>query len=188
MLPDFKALLAPMLVDPLVDPLVNRLVLLINHVLGAEPEALRRLLPHAGRVMQLELVSLPRILRPPQHLSLVVTPAGLVARCDADSSSGLLNSPNRRQPDLTVRVDAGNPAMLALRAIQGDLPGVDIRGDAQLAADIDWLMRNLRWDVERDLERLFGPAVAHELHKFGRAVAQGMRRAVAGASALAGRG
>lgn len=181
MLPDLKALLALTLVDPLVD----RSVLVINHVLGAEPEALRRLLPHAGRVMQLELVSLPRILHPPQQLALVVTPAGLVARCDVDPSSGL---PNGRRPDLTVRVEAGNPAMLALRAIQGDLPGVDIQGDAQLAADVDWLMRNLRWDVERDLERLFGPAVAHEVHKFGRALAQGMRRAVAGASALAGRG
>ena len=184
MLPDLKALLAPMLVDPVVD----RLVLVINHVLGAEPEALRRVVPHCGKVMQLELVSVPRLLRPPQHLALVVTPAGLVARCDADPSGGLPNGPNRRQPDLTVRVDAGNPAMLVLRALQGDLPGVDIQGDAQLAADVDWLLRNLRWDVERDLERLFGPAVAHEMHKFGRAVAQGMRRAVAGASALAGRG
>ncbi len=176
MLPDLKALLAPVLVDPVVD----RLVLLLNHVLGAEAEAVRHLLPHAGRVMQLELVSLPRLLQPPQQLALVVTPAGLVARCEQE--------PGRR-PDLKVTVGAGNPALLVWRALQGDLPGVDIQGDAQFAADVDWLLRNLRWDIERDLEQLFGPAAAHELHKFGRAGAQALRRAAAGASsALAGRG
>jgi ubiquinone biosynthesis protein UbiJ len=53
-----------------------------------------------------------------------------------------------------------------------------------LAGDVNWLMQNLRWDVAADLERLFGPAVAHQLHRLGSALAAAVRKAVQGASAL----
>ena len=60
--------------------------------------------------------------------------------------------------DLTLRFDASNPArLLAARALAGETPAVDIDGDAQLAADVNWLMQNLRWDVEADLERRARP-------------------------------
>lgn len=168
MLQNLNALLAPALMD--------RLVLVVNHVLSAEPQAVQRLLPHRGRVLRLELLGLPRLLPAPPPLAFLVTPAGLVEWC--------------REPvdaDLRVRLDAGNPAALALQALTGALPPVAIEGDAQLAADVDWLLKNLRWDVAADLERLFGPLVAQQLHSLGSMLGQGLRRAIEGAGSLAGR-
>ena len=165
MLPNLNALLAPALMD--------RLVLVVNHVLSAEPQALARLMPHRGRVLQLDLLQLPRLLPAPPPLAFLITPAGLVEWC--------------REPvdaDLRVKLAATNPAALALRLLGGDSPKLVIEGDAQLATDVDWLLKNLRWDVADDLHRLFGPTVAHELHRFGSALARALRSASARASAV----
>jgi len=89
--------------------------------------------------------------------------------------------------DLRVRLEAGNPAALALQAMTGQMPPVAIEGDAQLAADVDWLLKNLRWDVADDLQRLFGPAVAHELHRLGAGLSKALRAALQGAGSAAGR-
>ena len=168
MLQNLNALLAPALMD--------RLVLVVNHVLSAEPQAMQRLLPHCGKVLRLELLQLPRLLPVPPPLAFVVTPAGLVEWC--------------REPvdaDLRVRLEANNPAALALQVLRGDMPALVIEGDAQLAADVDWLLKNLRWDVADDLDRLFGPAVAHELHRLGSGLGRALRSAMQGSSSLAGR-
>jgi ubiquinone biosynthesis accessory factor UbiJ len=83
-----------------------------------------------------------------------------------------------------VRVDASNPMLLMARAMAGDKPSVEIDGDAQLAADVNWLLQNLRWDVAADLDRLFGPTVAYPLHRLGSALARGLRAALQSASGL----
>lgn len=168
MLPNLNALLAPALMD--------RLVLVVNHVLAAEPQARDRLLAHVGQVLRLDLLHWPRLLPAPPILAFVITPAGLVEWC--------------RDPvdaHLRVRLDAGNPAALAFKLASGEMPGLDIEGDAHLAADVDWLLKNLRWDVADDLHRLFGPTVAHELHRFGAGLARALRSAVQGASSVVGR-
>ncbi len=168
MLQNLNAILAPALMD--------RLVLVVNHVLAAEPQAVERLLPHRGRVLRLDLLQLPRLLPAPPPLAFVVTPAGLVEWC--------------REPvdaDLRVRLEAGNPAALAFKLLTGEMPALVIEGDAQLAADVDWLLKNLRWDVADDLDRLFGPTVAHELHRLGSGLARALRGAMQGASSVVGR-
>lgn len=168
MLQNLNALLAPALMD--------RLVLVVNHVIAAEPQAVRRLLPHSGRVLRLELLQLPRLLPAPPPLAFKITPAGLVEWC--------------RDPvdaDLRVRLDAPNPAALALQALSGQMPALAIDGDVQLASDVDWLLKNLRWDVADDLERLFGPTVAHELNKLGSSLARALRGATQGVGAGRGR-
>ena len=162
MLQNLNALLAPALMD--------RLVLVVNHVMSAEPQAVARMQPHQGRVLRLDLLQLPRLLPAPPPLAFRITPAGLVEWC--------------RDPvdaDLRVRLDAANPAALALQALTGQMPPVVIEGDANLAADVDWLLKNLRWDVADDLQRLFGPTVAHELHRLGTGLAQALRKALQGA-------
>jgi ubiquinone biosynthesis accessory factor UbiJ len=160
----------------LVPALMERLVLVVNHVLAAEPQATARLLPHNSRVLRLDLDRLPRLLQPAPELAFVVTPAGLMAACSGP-----------KEADLRVRIDAANPAALALRALTGEPPPVEIEGDAQLAGDVDWVLKNLRWDVEADLERVFGPVVAHELHKLGAILARAMRAATQRAAAVADR-
>jgi ubiquinone biosynthesis protein UbiJ len=168
MLQHLQALLAPALMD--------RLVLVVNHVISREPQAMARLVPHSGRVLRLEREQLPRLLPAPPPLAFAVTPAGLVEWC--------------REPvaaDLSVRLQASNPAALAVQALGGQMPAVAIDGDAQLAADVDWLLKNLRWDVADDLDRLFGPAVAGQVHGLGSALARGLRTAMQGAAVVAGR-
>jgi ubiquinone biosynthesis protein UbiJ len=161
----------------LVPALVQRMVLVVNHVIAAEPAAQQRLLPHAGRVLRLELAQWPALLPRLPALAMRITPAGLLEWAEDLADTGAA--------DLHVVVNAANPAALALKALSGEPPALDIRGDAQLATDLDWLVKHLRWDVAADLERLFGPAVAHELHRLGRALARGLQAAVAQASRLA---
>jgi ubiquinone biosynthesis protein UbiJ len=167
MLQNLNALLAPALMD--------RLVLVVNHVIAAEPQAVARMLPHQGQVLRLELLQLPRLL-PVPPLAFRITPAGLMEWC--------------RDPvdaDLRVRLEASNPAALAFQVLGGKVPPVVIEGDAGLAADVDWLLKNLRWDVADDLQRLFGPTMAHELHRLGSGLARAVGKAMQGAEAAAGR-
>ena len=90
-------------------------------------------------------------------------------------------------PDLAVRIDASNPALLLARMLGGGVPPVQIDGDAQLAGDVNWLLLNVRWDVAADLERLFGPVLAPQLHQVGRTIAAGMRTAIRTAAGFAER-
>ena len=168
MLQNLNALLAPALMD--------RLVLVVNHVLSAEPQAVQRLLPHRDRVLRLDLLQWPRLLPVPPPLAFKVTPAGLVEWCSEPVDA-----------DLRVRLEAGNPAALAFKVLTGEMPALVIEGDAQLAADVDWLLKNLRWDVADDLDRLFGPTVAHEVHRLGSGLARALRGAMQGAASVVGR-
>ena len=143
----------------------------LNHVLRSEPVALARLVPHAGRELSMELNGWPRLLPPPLPMRWRITPAGMFEWCGAGLAPAMA-------ADLRISVDAANPAALLARALTGERPSVLVEGDAALAADIGWLLQNLRWDVAADLERFFGPAVAHQLHQAGRALARGLRSAL----------
>jgi len=150
----------------LVPAVVERLVLVVNHVLSSEPIAMQRLAPHQGRVIALEWMRWPSWLPAAPVLQFRVTPPGLLEWCGLD---GALPAA------LAVQVDASNPALLFARALAGEPPPLTISGDAALATDIQWLVDNLRWDVEADLERLFGPIVAHQLGRLGSALAAALR-------------
>jgi len=171
MLHSLNALLAPAVIE--------RLVLVANHVLSAEPAATLRLQAHAQRVIQLQMERWPRLLPPPPNLSFRITPAGMLEWCGAEPASA--------EADLCVNVDASNPLRLMAGAMAGTMPAVDIDGDAQLAADVNWLLLNLRWDVAADMERLFGPTVAYPLHKLASALARSLRAALQSASGLSQR-
>jgi ubiquinone biosynthesis protein UbiJ len=161
---------------------MERLTLVVNHVLAAEPVATQRLAAHRGRRLEVELAGWPSLLPPPPRLAFAVTPAGLL-EWRADDAGPPLGT----AADLHVRVDASNPALLAARVMVGDVPPVEIRGDATLATDINWLLENVRWDVAADLERFFGPRLAHEIARAGSALARAMRRALRTGADLATR-
>jgi len=150
----------------LVPAVVERLVLVINHVLASEPVATQRLVPHSGSVIALEMLNWPTLLPAPPVLRFRVTPPGLLEWCGLDEVA---------PADLSVQLDASNPALLFARALAGEAPPLTIAGNAALATDIQWLVDNLRWDVEADLERLFGPVVAYQLARLGSALAAGLR-------------
>ncbi|MDR0478510.1 MAG: hypothetical protein LBH31_01625 [Burkholderiaceae bacterium] len=141
----------------------NRLVLLLNHVLMQEPQAQARLAGQAGRVVRLQWRSLAMQLR--------ATPAGL---CEL--------APDAAHDLLLTLVD-DSPLALAGGALRGQRPAVRIEGDVQLAGDINWLVDNLRWDMEDDLARVVGGPAAHQIARIGRGVADAVQRFAAGRSA-----
>jgi len=162
-------------VQSLVLPALQaRLVLLVNHVLSREPAATQRLRPHAGRRVHVEAQAVPPWLPALPAAMVLVTPAGLFELDDAGATAVV--------PDLHLRLTLPEAGQ-ALAALAGGLaPRVQIDGDAMLAADIHWLVDNLRWDLEADLAEAVGPVVAHQVVKAGRAVAAALRSLVAGVS------
>jgi ubiquinone biosynthesis protein UbiJ len=161
MLHSLQAVLAPALSE--------RLTLVINHVLASESVATDKLRPHAGRSLALVITAWPKLLPPPPVLAWRVTPAGLLEWC------GVEGVPT---PDLAVQLDAANPALVLARMLAGEVPPLQIDGDAQLAGDVNWVIQNLRWDVAADLERFFGPTVAQQLARIGSVLAGALRTAL----------
>jgi ubiquinone biosynthesis protein UbiJ len=147
---------------------MERAVLLLNHVIAAEPQAMDRLRAHAGRTLRIELEGWPSLLPAPSPIALRITAPGLVE---------WLDKPAELPPDLRVAIAAANPALAFARFVVGERPELRVEGDAAFAADVDWLIENLRWDVEDDLARLVGDAPAREIGRFGQAVAKAIRDA-----------
>lgn len=154
------------LADTVSNAVLERATLLVNHVLAGEPVAQQRLREHAGRCIQLRYVDWPTLLPPLPTMAFRVTPAGLVEWCGADAPAAA---------DLTVSIDAANPALLMVRTLVGERPRVDVAGDAAFAADVNWLIDNLRWDIEDDLARVVGAAPARELARLARLAAGALR-------------
>jgi ubiquinone biosynthesis protein UbiJ len=135
----------------------RRIVLLLNHVLMQEPEATARLVRQKGRVVLFHWRNV--------HFKLLLTPAGLLDLAAADAPS-----------DLTLSVTEESPVALVQSALSGAKPSVRIEGDVQLAAEVNWLVDHVRWDIEEDLARIIGDAPAHALGQAARRVAEAVRQ------------
>lgn len=151
-----------------VDEVQNRIVLFLNHVLMQEPQAQQRLKRQMGKPVKVQWGDF--------HLTLAATAAGLLERPMGEAP-----------PELNVTLTQASPLDMARRVLAGDKPGVDIQGDVQLAAEVAWLVDNVRWDVEEDLSRFLGDAVAHTLVRFASSAATAVkgfagRQPAAGAS------
>jgi ubiquinone biosynthesis protein UbiJ len=142
----------------MADEAQHRLVLFLNHVLMQEPEAMARLARQKGQVMQMQW----------RHFSLQLSP----------TAAGLLERVQSSTPDLRLTLTDTSPLALAQAALRGDKPAVRIEGDVQLAAEVNWLVDHVRWDVEEDLARLMGDAPAHGLGQAARSAAQALRQFV----------
>lgn len=155
-------------VQQLVLPAVLvRLTLWVNHVLSSESAAMARLKPHAGRRICLQFSGWPSALPALPSLVFVVTPAGLLEWQEEAQANAAA--------DLSLEIEASNPAMEVLRRLAGQAPSIRVSGDAAFAADVSWITDNLRWDVEDDLARVVGQGPAHELARIGSAVGQALR-------------
>jgi ubiquinone biosynthesis accessory factor UbiJ len=122
----------------------RRIVLLLNHVLQQESQAMERLARQKGRVVLFQWREF--------SFKLQLTPAGLLDLAAVDTPT-----------DLTLAVTEPSPAALVQAALAGEKPPVRIEGDVQLAAEVNWLVDHVRWDAEEDLARLIGDAPAHGL-------------------------
>jgi len=118
----------------------------LNHLLARNGWALARLRLFAGRHARFECA--------PFAITLGVLPDGQVEFAA------------QATPDVTIRCTPG----IAMRLAAGDEAAwteVEVSGDAEFAATIDYVRRHLRWDAEEDLARVFGDIVAHRMAQAG---------------------
>jgi ubiquinone biosynthesis protein UbiJ len=154
-----RVVTGPQLPSWLVHEVQQRLVLFLNHVLMQEKEAMDRLVRQKGRVARVQWRS--------YNMALEITPAGLLDLADASA-----------MPDLQLEVTDSSPLVLAQAMLRGDKPAIRIEGDVQLAAEINWLVDNVQWDVEEDLARVIGDAPAHTVAQVAGKAAQTLRQFV----------
>jgi ubiquinone biosynthesis protein UbiJ len=138
----------------------------INRLLRSNTWALEKLRPHAGKTV---LVSCP-----PLRFTATIAITGELAAASADTVA-----------DVTI---TASPGLLMRAAVRDETAWRDARvtGDIELAAAIDYVRRNLEWDYEEDLSRVFGDVAAHriagaarELDRWGRATALNLAHAAA---------
>ena len=152
----------------LIDEGQQRAVLLINHVLMQEPQACERLRRVAGQRVEVRWRQF--------SFCVVFTPAGLIDKAEPF-----------QKPHLVLEVAEPSPLALAKSLASGHKPPIHIEGDVQLAAEVNWLIDHVRWDLEEDLSRLLGDARAHVVMGVARQMAQALRQWMArtGASPIA---
>ena len=129
----------------LMDEGQQKIVLFLNHVLKQESVAVERLKRQRGKTVEFRWNQL--------EMRLSFTPAGLVER--VSTMHGLA--------DLVLNINESSPLTILETLSQGDKPPIRIEGDVQLAAEVNWLIDHVRWDVESDLSRLFGDEIARFL-------------------------
>lgn len=137
----------------------RRIVLLLNHVLLQEPQATERLCRQKGRVILVQWMQ--------WTFRVCITPAGLLDLAPSDHIA-----------DLTLTIVETSPLVILQAVMQGQKPNVRIEGDVQLAAEVNWLIDHVRWDIEEDLARVVGDAPAHAMAQAGRAIAQALQQFV----------
>ena len=129
---------------------LRALAALLDHLLRQQPEGRRRLLPHAGKTLELRAGSLGLRVRVSEDARLLPLEPG---------------EPGEREdaaPALRLDVDVARWLSAQLRGgAEAALGGVRIAGDAEFAQAVSWLLGHLRWDAEADLSRVVGDVVAH---------------------------
>ena len=143
-----------------IDELQRRVVLLLNHVLMQEPQAMARQVQQQGRLLKVQWMQ--------WHLQLRISPAGLFEHVPAGVGSETV--------DLQLTLTAANPWQVLQPLLDGGKPDVQVQGDVQLAADINWLIDHVRWDVEADLARIVGDVPAHVLADGVQRMVQALRQ------------
>ncbi len=137
----------------------RRILLLVNHILMQEPVAMERLARHKGQTVLAQWREF--------KFGVTVTPAGLL-----DLAADVAN------PDLQLFITEVSPLVLAQTLLDGKKPPVRVAGDVQLAAEINWLVDHVRWDIEEDLSRVLGDAPAHLVVDAARTIARALRQFV----------
>ncbi len=143
-IPGFPSFVWPSPPHWLLGEAQQRMVLMLNHILQQEPEAMQRLARQKGQIARIECA--------PVAIQLIATPVGLLDL-----------APPQAKPDLSLKVLDSHPFVLAPILLRGDKPRMEIAGDVMLAAEVNWLVDHVRWDVEEDLSRILGDVPAHTL-------------------------
>lgn len=115
----------------------------LNHLLQGANWARARLAPFAGRHAA--------IVVPPLLLGFAIAADGFCEAASEDASA-----------DVIVHLPADTPFRL-LQGIGKVMAGARVEGNAEFATELSFVFRNLRWDAEEDLSRIFGDIAAHRM-------------------------
>lgn len=124
----------------------------INRLLRQNSWALERLRPFAGKVVCAECF--------PLTLQFGISETGEAVSVSLDGA-----------PDLTARLSPGVMLRIAARDMSA-WNDIAVEGDPQLASALNHIARNIRWDIEEDLSRVFGDIAAHRMVETGRKLDQ----------------
>ncbi len=123
------------------------LIRFFNRVLSDYPAARHRLRAHDGKVVAAQ-----------------AGPAAMRMRVTADGEMELVGNAGTPTPDADVSLTV--PLSLLPRLVNKDesaLAQIVFTGDAELAATLSDIARNVEWDVEADLSRVVGDVAAHRI-------------------------
>ncbi len=158
--PSFPSFPLPQPPDWLMREMQQRVVLLLNHVLQQEPAAIERLKRQKGQIAGIESAWIA--------MKLIVTPAGLLDLAKPDAET-----------DLSLKVLDTNPLAILQTLLSGEKPRMEVAGDVMLAAEVNWLVDHVRWDVEEDLSRIVGDVPAHTLMKVVHGIGDALKKFIA---------
>ncbi|HEX2826579.1 MAG TPA: sterol-binding protein [Burkholderiales bacterium] len=115
----------------------------INRLLRANAWALEKLRPHAGKTVLMTC--------PPARVAATITLEGDLAPAIPEAVA-----------DVTIAL---TPGVLMRFAARDETAWREARvtGDVELAAAVDYVRRNLTWDYEEALSRVFGDVAAHRM-------------------------
>lgn len=129
----------------------------LNHLLQGANWARTRLAPYAGRRAA--------IVMPPVRLGFAIDAEGCCASVPDDTA-----------PDVTIHLPADSPLRL-LQGVDKVMAGAHVEGNAEFATELSFVFRNLRWDAEEDVAKVFGDVAAHRLVTSAQQFAAWHRRA-----------
>lgn len=126
----------------------------LNHLVKQEKWAQEILVKHEGKIIDLEL--------PIGRMQFVIQ-AGLFQRLN--QVKGVSDASMSENTPPAVRFEISQDAIWAFLSggKTAALKHVKIVGDVDFAADLNQLASDLRWELEEDLSKLFGDAVANNM-------------------------
>lgn len=116
----------------------------VNHLLSPAPWARQRLSPHAGRAARLRAE--------PFEILISVQPDGYLSPARTDEA-----------PAVTLSLPLGATLGLVGGDASKAMSEVRIDGNAEFADALGFVFRNLRWDAEEDLSKIFGDILARRI-------------------------
>jgi ubiquinone biosynthesis accessory factor UbiJ len=140
-----------------LNPLLDVALAASNHLIKQADWAPRSLQPYAGAMIQFNILLGDN----PTSSFVRITDAGYFEKAPRNADPS--------QPEVQPRAILTTPLKVDLLGIwsrdgfAGLMREVRIEGDAELAATLGRLAKELRWDAEEDLSRLVGDIVAHRM-------------------------
>jgi ubiquinone biosynthesis protein UbiJ len=123
--------------------MINTLILrMLNHLLDQAEWARARLQPFAGCQAKFDM--------PPWQFAFSIDTAGCFAPVGAS------------EIDVTVALPADVP-LAVLKGSENALADAYVTGNAEFAAALSFVLKNLRWDAEEDLSHLVGDIAARRI-------------------------